>query len=204
MHASPTTTRTLQLQNRSASRKLIQEVEPIDSSKNRSVASDATRTTIPAASREQARRLYTGPTIRRARAWDSSHDSPGPHAYDERKLGQLKFQKTPSTCFPVAKRERDLIPARTPGPGDYNICHFSIAGLGNAIRFGDPTRRKRYLPRTPEHPIADVPCSYAEHVSCLHHQVTSDRMRSPTFYFARVPRFQVRPDFTVSIAFRDA
>lgn len=34
--------------------------------------------TIPAAGREQATRLYRGPTVRAAGAWDAPHDSPGP------------------------------------------------------------------------------------------------------------------------------
>ncbi|CAM9387077.1 unnamed protein product [Ectocarpus fasciculatus] len=80
-----------------------------------------------------------------------------------------------------------------PGPGDYDVAHHAVGQNGPAITFGDPALGgKRYPPRTPDQPRAEVPCTYAEpgHISCLHHQLTSDRPTSPAVFFGGAPRFQ--------------
>lgn len=149
-----------------------------------------TRGTIPAASREQVIRLYAGPTVRSAGAWDGPLDGPGPQAYK----ADLHFiRRTPSALFSAMKRERDStkLPS-VPGPGDYDAAHPAIGEEGRRSMFGDPKKRGRYPPRTLEQPRAQIACSYAEHVSCLGHQVTSDKTRSPTFCFGKAVRFKAR------------
>lgn len=188
--------RTLQLIHRAAATEKLKTVSLLYSFKKEkanssSSSSRTTHATIPAASREQAIRLYNGPTVRLAGAWDALYDSPGPQAYDEGEKWREKFRNVPSARIAVAKCERDMVPPKAPGPGDYNVAHSAIGDKGNAMKFGDPARRCRYPPRTPDQPLGEVPCSYAEHVSCLDHQVTSGRQTSPAFCFGGAPRFQV-------------
>lgn len=149
-----------------------------------------TRVTIPAASREQVIRLYAGPTVRSAGAWDAPLDGPGPQAYE---AYNNFIKRTPSALFSAVKRERDSTPLTSaPGPGDYDVAHPAIGEEGRRSTFGDPKKRGRYPPRTLERPRARAACSYAEHVSSLGHQVTSDRTRSPTFCFGKAVRFKAR------------
>lgn len=184
---------TLQLFHRTATNQKLKKAAPLFSFKKESTGTQRPRATIAAASREQANRLYNGPTVRMAGTWYALHDSPGPQAYSEGETWQNKFRKLPSVRIDVAKCKRDSLPPKAPGPGDYDIAHPAIGENGNAINFGDPGTRRRYPPRTPDLPRAQTPCSYAEHVSCLDHQVTSDRLKSPTFRFGGALRFQVWP-----------
>lgn len=128
--------------------------------------------------------------MRSAGAWGAPLDGPGPQAYE----ADLNFStRTPSARFSAAKRERNSAPLPSaPGPGDYDVAHPAIGEEGRRSMFGDPKKRGRYPPRTLEQPRARVACSYAEHVSCLGHQVTSDRTRSPTFCFGKAVRFKAR------------
>lgn len=192
---------TLQLLNRAASTKDLKTVASLSSFKVNATTTPAAlphfntknklpQATIPAASREQAQRQYYGPTIRSASAWDAPYDSPGPQAYHEAEAWTLRFRNNRS--FRIAKCGRDVAVPRTPGPGDYNVAHHGVGDAGTGkyvVKIGDPGNR--YPSRTPDHPRAQVPCSYAEHVSCLQHQVTSDRARAPAFCFGQEPRFKV-------------
>lgn len=190
--ASLSSKRTRQLLNRAAATENLKTVAPLFSFKKYSTSSNRSPATIAAASREQATRLYNGPTVRTASTWEARHDSPGPQAYNDGEKWRDKFKNVPSASIAVAKCERDIVIPTAPGPGDYDIAHPAVGDKGNTIQFGDPAKRGRYPPRTPDQPRAQVPCSYAEHVSCLHRQVTSDKARSPTFRFNGAPRFQVR------------
>lgn len=183
--------RTFQLSSCASSKQYPQRADALHIFRPDRSSCTREQATFPIASREQARRLYAGPTVRAAGAWYSPHDSPGPQVYDEEKLWKIKFRRSPSTRISVSKRERDATPPRTPGPGDYDVSHSSVGFKASTSRLGDPAKRKRYPPRTPAQPIAEVPCSYVEHVSCLQGQLTSDRARSPTFRFSKAPRFQV-------------
>ena len=145
---------------------------------------------------EPARRLlrdcvYAGPTVRTAGNWEIQFDSPGPQAYNEGDKWREKFRKVPSTCIDVARCERHMPIPTKPGPGDYNIAHHSVGDNPGGNKFG--SLGKKYPPRTPDQPRAEIPCSYAEpeHVSCLHQQSTSNRTTSPTVFFGGAPRFQV-------------
>lgn len=160
---------------------------------NRATATEILRTAKPAR-RLQRDRLYAGPTVWTASSWESRFDSPGPQAYNEGIKWRDKFQSAPSTCIDVAQCARHVAIPTKPGPGDYNIAHHSVGdNPRGAIKFGSLAPGMKYPPRTPGQPRAEIPCSYAEpeHVSCLHHQSTSNRTTSPTVFFGRAPRFQV-------------
>lgn len=106
------------------------------------------------------------------------------------------FMNVPSARGAVAKQStRSTVLPRAPSSGDSGGVHPPEVGdKGSTIKLGGSSSvRKKYPPRTPDQLRAYIPCSYAEHVSCLGHQVTSDRARSPVFYFSGLPRFQVRP-----------
>lgn len=187
--------RTLQLLNRATTTRKLRAAAPLWSFKKKNKHPEQPSPTIAAASREQAVRLYAGPTVRAAGSWEARYDSPGPQAYNEGLKWRDKFRNVPSTRIDVAECERHMALPTKPGPGDYNIAHHSIGENGNAVKFGDPKQGKRYPPRTPDLPRAEVPCSYAEpeHVSCLRYpQVISDRATSPAVFFGGAPRFQVR------------
>lgn len=187
--------RTLQQLHRAAATEKLRKTAPLWSFKKQ--ANPANRPpspTIAAASREQAVRLYAGPTVRLAGSWEARHDSPGPQAYNEGEKWREKFRNAPSTRIDHAQCERHMDIPTKPGPGDYNIAHHAVGENGGAVTFGDPVPGKRYPPRTPDIPRAEVPCSYAEpeHVSCLRNQLTSDRKTSPAVFFGGAPRFKVR------------
>ncbi|CAM9686514.1 unnamed protein product [Laminaria digitata] len=101
----------------------------------------------------------------------------------------------PSVRGAVAKQStRSTVLPRAPSSGDSGDVHPPEVGdKGSTIKLGGSSSvRKKYPPRTPDQLRAYIPCSYAEHVSCIGHQVTSDRARSPVFYFSGLPRFQDR------------
>lgn len=198
--ASLSSKRTLQLLNRAAATQRLKTVASLFSFKtDHNNRSDKSPATIPASSREQAIRLYNGPTVSMSEAWEARHDSPGPQAYNEGLKWRDKFKNVPSVRIGLAKCERDIVPPAAPGPGDYDIAHPAVGEGGNAIKFGDPGKRARYPPRTPDQPRAQVPCSYAEYTSSIQHHVTSDRIKSPAFPFSGAPRFQVRYSYDVNI-----
>lgn len=194
--ASLSSKRTLQMLNRAAATRRLKIAASLfsfktENSNNTTRRSERSPATIPASSREQAIRLYNGPTVSRSEGWEARHDSPGPQAYNEGLKWREKFKSAPSTRIGLAKCERDNVPLAAPGPGDYDIAHPAVGEKGNTVRFGDPAKRSRYPPRTPDQPRAQVPCSYAEHTSSIQHHVTSDMIKSPAFYFSGAPRFQV-------------
>lgn len=90
--ASLSSKRTLQLLHRATATETLKATaslfsfkkvagkHPTSSASDRHTHCNSERATIPAASREQATRLYRGPTISVAGAWDAPHDSPGPQA----------------------------------------------------------------------------------------------------------------------------
>lgn len=185
--------RTLQQLHRAAATARLKDTAPLFSFKREDIRALPTQAcTIAAASREQANRLYNGPTVRLAGGWEARFDSPGPQAYNESQGWQKKLSSVPSARIAFAVNERDIAIPQAPGPGDYDIAHPAVGDDSNAHSFGDPDARLRYPPRTPDRPRSQVPCSFVEHVSCLNHQVTSDRARSPAFRFSSAPRFQVR------------
>lgn len=186
--------RTLQLLHRADATEKLREAAPLWSFKKHANTADRPSPTIAAASREQAVRLYAGPTVRLAGSWEARHDSPGPQAYNEGEKWREKFRNVPSVRIDHAQCERHMALPTKPGPGDYNIAHHAVGENGSAVRFGDPVPGKKYPPRTPDYPRAQVPCSYAEpdHVSCLRSQLTSDRKTSPAVFFGGASRFQVR------------
>lgn len=157
---------------------------------HRAATTEKLRTEEPAR-RLQGDRLYTGPTVRAAGNWEARFDSPGPQAYNEGDKWREKFRKMPSACIDIAKCARHMPIPTKPGPGDYNIAHHSVGDNLGGTKFG--SLGKKYPPRTPDQPRAEVPCSYAEpgHVSCLHQQSTSNRTTAPTVFFGGAPRFQV-------------
>lgn len=186
--------RTLQLLNRATATEKLRAAAPLWSFKTENIKADRPSPTIAAASREQAVRLYAGPTVRAAGSWEAPYDSPGPQAYNEGLKWRDKFRNVPSARIDVAQCARHIAIPTKPGPGDYNIAHNSVGENGNAVKFGDPSRGKRYPPRTPDQPRAQIPCSYAEpeHISCLRYpQVISDRATTPAVFFGRAPRFEV-------------
>lgn len=186
--------RTLQLLNRATATDKLRTAAPLWSFKKYNEPADRPSPTIAAASREQAARLYAGPTVRSAGNWEARHDSPGPQAYNEGGKWREKFRNVPSVCIDNAVCERDVAVPGKPGPGDYDIAHHGVGQNGSAIKFGGLAPGKRYPPRTPDQPLAEIPCSYAEpdHISCLHNQLTSGRTTSPSVFFGGAPRFQVR------------
>lgn len=190
--ASLNSKRTLRLLNHASSVKYLHTVEPLYSFKERKAGDQSPRATIPASSREQAKRLYAGPTIRAAMAWQSLHDSPGPQAYSEGSSWKLTTRRSPSARIAVAKCDRDLTPPRTPGPGEYNVTCASIGDSGKAPRFFRPSSQsKRLAPGTTEKPTVALPCSHEGDASYQQKQATPGRPSSPSFFFDRAPRFKV-------------
>lgn len=159
---------------------------------DRAAATEKIRRAEPAR-RHHGDRLYAGPTVRTAVSWEARFDSPGPQAYNEGDKWRAKFRNVPSTCIDLATCARHMDVPTKPGPGDYNIAHHSIGDNSGGMKFGSRAPGTKYPPRTPDHPRAQTPCSYAEpkHVSCLRQQSTSNRPTSPTVFFGGAPRFQV-------------
>ncbi|CAM9245151.1 unnamed protein product [Ectocarpus sp. 13 AM-2016] len=117
-----------------------------------------------------------------------------PHSSSEETQDIPEQQPHGSTSAEAQKNHTVILPAKVPGPGpgDYNVTPPAIGQNGHAVRFGYPGLGRKYPPRTPDQPRAEIPCTYAEpaHVSSLHNQLTSDRATSYAVFFGGVPRFQ--------------
>lgn len=121
-----------------------------------------------------------------AGGWEAKHDADGAKGRDT-------FANAPSARVAIGKKITRNVPPRAPSSGHNDAIDPEVGdNKGSTIKLGGSWVGRKYPPRTPDQVRARIPCSYAEHVSCLGHQVTSDRARSPVFYFSGLPRFQVR------------
>lgn len=123
-----------------------------------------------------------------AGGWEAQHDEDGAKWRDT-------FTNVPSVRVAIGKKgTRGTVLPRAPSSGHSDGVHPEVGAKGSTMKKlgGSSSVRRKYPPRTPDQLRAQIPCSYAEHVSCIGHQVTSDRARTPVFYFSVLPRFQVR------------
>ncbi|CAN0556488.1 unnamed protein product, partial [Ectocarpus sp. 12 AP-2014] len=87
-----------------------------------------------------------------------------PHSSSEETQDIPEQQPHGSTSAEAPKNHAVILPAKVPGPGpgDYNVTPPAIWQNGHAVRFGYPGLGRKYPPRTPDQPRAEISCTYAE------------------------------------------